>query len=353
MGAKMKKLLILFYICSCFISTSTLASAPGSCIEFAGVNGKRYCYSENDVHPFRNAFSYCHALGYHQASSNELCDISSEPSERFVRSDGNGPDGGCKNLMGLNIPGSNYWTAGLYNGTWADALVITMPGGTPNNSNPTYSGRHAVCYIGGCAAGFVADGDRCVGCGSTQPTDPSTITVRACCEHWEFEWDTVSNTCGCPDGYFWNETLQSCEELGPFCSYTYHAANTTSKKSDCQYNYTISNGVGTVSSSSPRGGCPANQFCALDWSNENCSSSISDSDSVIYGVCSPKDLYYIMCHATYDPGSVDVDKGCPAGKFCYLTWRDEQCNGINDNATKYYGACVDKDISETPSCPAS
>lgn len=304
----MKKLVLLFCMCMCIVSTSVNAENPGDCIEFMGVNGRIYCYSSGGVMPFRNAFSYCHSLGYHQATTNELCDISSEPSERLAKNNGSGPDGGCKNLVGVAIPDNLYWTAGLPDDTGNDSLVILMPTAYPTHSNPSYSGRHAICDTG---------------------------------------------KYSCPEGMYYDETEQRCRDL--FCSYNYTAAETGNPESDCEYDYAIIDGVATLSSRGSKSECPANYFCALKWRDATCSSRMDSSSSIIYGVCSPKDELYVMCKQTRIPATVTVNegKGCPDNQFCYLAWQNQTCGGIPSNfsGSMLYGVCVDKDTTTAPDCP--
>lgn len=198
----MRNLAVLLYLC--VMSTSVLAG-PGNCIEFAGVNGRRYCYSANGL-AFRDAFTYCHAQGYHLVSTNELCDISSAGADRLAKGGGSGPGNGCKNLVGVTgLPG-RLWTSGLFSQSMnCDAAIVYTDGMSIMNSNPTYW-WNAVCWMGGCADGFEwsASENRCMGaaelCGDTPPDNTAAITSQMCCEFWNLTWNSSTNTCGCPTG---------------------------------------------------------------------------------------------------------------------------------------------------------
>ena len=217
------------------------------------------------------------------------------------------------------------------------------------------------------------DDKRCVSnCGDTQPADPITITSQECCEHWKdtngasiWVWDAQNSTCDCPDGSVWDETLQSCEVLGPFCSYTFMPGSAGTYVadcsytlldgsagtyvSDCYYEYSETDTSVSISSARARGGCPADQYCALRWSDETCSTLLYDTASGrIYGVCSPKDDFNVMCLKNASAASISSAQargGCPADQYCALRWSDETCSTLlYDTATStMYGVCSPKD----------
>ena len=223
---------ILFFITGYFISFSVFANTGGDCIEFVGVNGKKYCYSSESL-LVRNAVSYCHAQGYNLATINGLCDISSADADRLTR-----VKYGCKNIVGANIPGSGYLITRTGGPTQFKAILAKTVETTV--ISPGWNNIYAVCDTGE------------YGCPQTQPDNPATITTQQCCEYYKdangssvFSWDVATNTCrsrcyttnnanadsgdttGC-------QANSDCCSSGDFCAFITNATDTEPGKGTCK-----------------------------------------------------------------------------------------------------------------------
>lgn len=96
---------------------------------------------------------------------------------------------------------------------------------------------------------------------------------------------------------------------------------------------------------SPTKQCPTGQYCYLNWSTENCSSTLSSAGSnPLYGRCLPLDSSTASCRSTYSESlKLDPIQSCPSGKYCYLKWAEENCVSSVDSsgADPFYGVCLD------------
>ena len=96
---------------------------------------------------------------------------------------------------------------------------------------------------------------------------------------------------------------------------------------------------------SPTKQCPTGQYCYLNWSTENCSSTLSSAGSnPLYGRCLPLNSSSASCRSTYSESlKLDPIQSCPSGKYCYLQWAEENCVSSVDSsgADPFYGVCLD------------
>ena len=332
----MKKLVILFYIL-CLVPI-TANAGPGECVEFAGVNGKKYCYSTGGGNPIRRSFSYCHAQGYHLASAHELCDISSADADRAIKNTTNG----CKNLVGItNLP-ARLFTSSL----WEDGRIVSFSKDSYKlvADYSDYSGRYAVCYTGECAEGFIKSGDECIGC---NPSSLSGVTNELCCTAIDGTWQNGS--CTCTNGRFWDDESKKCT----FCQYRYTLPSDFTEVygngSECRYNLVVS-GNNESYSLTPDSTltCPAGQYCFLD-TGEDCSWKLMTTGPV-YGHClnlneglssNPR------CMIWREQKQITIERvvGCHEGDYCRINWSDEKgtTNISGSSSGILYGVCESGD----------
>ena len=204
----MKRIILMLTIC--FMCSSVFAKNYDICYKvFTGVNGKKYC----NVHSVMNWFSavaFCKANGFEIASINDLCDINSEPANRFKGGWKFAQYDACPNTIGAEVGSlSNYkWssspsdTLGHMFARAGDGRVCDYQLSTRDHTGP----YGVICDTGECGDGFSwsASENRCMSaeeiCGATPPEDLATITSQMCCEHWNLTWNETTNTCGCPTG---------------------------------------------------------------------------------------------------------------------------------------------------------
>ena len=96
---------------------------------------------------------------------------------------------------------------------------------------------------------------------------------------------------------------------------------------------------------SPTKQCPSGQYCYLNWSTEDCSSTLSAAGSnPLYGRCLPLNSSSASCRITYSENlKLDPIQSCPSGKYCYLKWAEENCASEvgSSGADPFYGVCLD------------
>lgn len=91
--------------------------------------------------------------------------------------------------------------------------------------------------------------------------------------------------------------------------------------------------------------CPTGQYCYLKWTEDSCSSTATDfGASTLYGRCLPIDSVNAVCRNTYkEKVELTAIKSCPADQYCYLKWTEENCASEitnNDGADPSYGVCL-------------
>ena len=100
--------------------------------------------------------------------------------------------------------------------------------------------------------------------------------------------------------------------------------------------------------------CPTGQYCYLNWSTENCSSTVSATGSdPIYGRCLPLDSTSASCKITYSENlELSAIQSCPSNQYCYLRWSDENCSSTvgATGANPFHGVCLELD-SVNAVCP--
>ena len=202
-----------------------------------------------------------------------------------------------------------------------------------------------------------------------------------CCYKYYGVWDEVQG-CYCQEGEYFNS--QRCTPYGSFCSYKYEAdepkdkqadcyydytsdtpvakqadcyydytsETPTVKQADCYYDYSVSENLATLTTDKARGGCDDGYYCALFWSDADCSAGI-DETKRIYGACSPKENVFTVCPKKSTLARMEAVEQCPQEEFCVIAWEDEQCNTITQTTQMYYGTCEQPIVSTASSCPKS
>ena len=93
-------------------------------------------------------------------------------------------------------------------------------------------------------------------------------------------------------------------------------------------------------------GCAAGQYCAVGWTNNNCSTSLSaEGATIMYGVCTDFEMQRGQCHYLTEltPANFIQKIGCSKNQYCSLQWTGEDCSSRISAGTTglMYGTCVD------------
>ncbi len=193
---------------------------------------------------------------------------------------------------------------------------------------------------------------------------------------WEMCEEETETTC-VSDNKHWccNNTLLCGEQVGEciesdgFCEYTLreqtketefdcsyaYQNQTKTVKSDCSYHYTEQineryaecsytlSGTGTDFHLSPRQGCPTGMYCYLSYKDENCTQqSGAEGANILYGTCTSLALTNPTCRIRSSSTVLTVREGCPTGLYCYLSYKDENCEqkSGSEGANVLYGTCT-------------
>ena len=128
------------------------------------------------------------------------------------------------------------------------------------------------------------------------------------------------------------------------CSYEYTAGNVSAVYSDCSYEYHKNDSTGVLSSSQARGGCPLNTYCALHWEDSTCNTAAGTQEGKIYGVCTPMNNFYTICKSDVVSPQVVYKKRCTGNTYCALNWSNDTCtSGLGSGSGILYGVCTPMD----------
>ncbi len=207
--------------------------------------------------------------------------------------------------------------------------------------------------------------------------------------------DEEENEWCCGEGLICGEDANTCVDGGGICSYRFYGpsdpdttymtecsysisgiANIDSYTSDCYYTIGATPALTekeigeekknlaepVMTSNGTRGGCPANKYCALLWTDKADGSEDGNWASIpanvsanyvgrIYGKCQTMSGYDQTPKANYSEGSGlvyasgGVRGGCPENKYCALLWSQETWTGaepkLRAEATGFlYGKCL-------------
>ena len=99
-----------------------------------------------------------------------------------------------------------------------------------------------------------------------------------------------------------------------------------------------------------RQGCGAGRYCNLNYTDENCGTTLSDNaHDIMWGRCNT----YVFSENTCErPITMRPTSHCPTGKYCFLNWTsDTACTTPGDSHSgPIYGTCVTLD-KNTGTCP--
>ena len=180
---------------------------------------------------------------------------------------------------------------------------------------------------------------------------------QACCEASGKKWEEGTQTCRVEKICVYNYT-NPVGRIGANCSYSYtNPVGETSKTADCQVTDYVNptetyEALPDLNTSS----CPSGQYCRVVWTEEDCSGSLTPTGaSTMYGKCSPMDDSSLDCVVRHKVNLEDSDlletEGCGEGKYCRLSWTEEDCSGslTPTGASTMYGVCSSMS-SDSASC---
>ena len=175
------------------------------------------------------------------------------------------------------------------------------------------------------------------------------ITEEYCCLKAAGLWD---GTCYCAEDYYFNGT--QCVPAQGFCVYAYEEpAGSGEYYADCSYRFDETEDVATVS---VRDSCPSDQYCILNWAQNDCSATINIATGapIIYGRCAALSVVYSQCHQYEEKPEPTVwaRQACEAGLYCRLVWSSDTCSTLpSSGASLMYGVCLEADESSPIVCP--
>ena len=177
----------------------------------------------------------------------------------------------------------------------------------------------------------------------------------SCFEYWHEETLGSLSTSNCPSGeycrvvYPQNECSGSLGSTGASTMYGVCTAMDSNSASCPQGVHLTEKDLLEVE------GCDTGKYCRLLYSANNCSSNIgSTGASTIYGICTPMDSNSSSCpqvvHLTEDDLKATI--ACPSGYYCNLQWSAQDCSSSigSTGANPMYGACLAM-TSNSASCP--
>ncbi len=203
---------------------------------------------------------------------------------------------------------------------------------------------------------FNDDQDRCI-CDTTK-----ALTCNKGSDYW----------C-CGDNKICGETKGECVDGEGTCTfYFYAASDDTEYATNCFYTVgitpsTVTHMIGhanrsiakpSVTATVARGGCPEGQYCTLIWKQASWMGTTQPKftrgdTGAIYGKCQRMGIYdtnpLLAPDSPFVPYS--VGKGCPAGQYCLLKWRNGTCTTVSSGDTgEFSGVCVSMN-KKSGDCP--
>lgn len=104
--------------------------------------------------------------------------------------------------------------------------------------------------------------------------------------------------------------------------------------------------------------CPAGQYCALKWTDAECSGTIGAAgQGKIWGMCvsltsAPPSACRTYITNENVPTITPVKECDEADNYCLLRWLDEKCTNLTANGGNYlYGRCVKMNAATPNTCP--
>ena len=97
--------------------------------------------------------------------------------------------------------------------------------------------------------------------------------------------------------------------------------------------------------------CTGNTYCALNWSNDTCTSGLGSGSGILYGVCTPMDNFYTICSQKNTLPKMEVLEKCFEDSYCSLIWKDKKCSEVGNDEGIIYGSCLSLNENSDQVCP--
>lgn len=130
----------------------------------------------------------------------------------------------------------------------------------------------------------------------------------------------------------------STEERASNCSYMVYATNEV-RASNCSY--TIA-GTGETTTVTKAVGCDTDEYCAIAYSSSDCVEASSSYTGTIYGTCYPVDKSNLGCPIVSELAqSVVVQQGCGSDQYCAIAYTNTDCStsASSNHTGVIYGSC--------------
>ena len=121
---------------------------------------------------------------------------------------------------------------------------------------------------------------------------------------------------------------------------------------NCHYTIRAHNDGSITMTEDPDAKCSSTDYCYIAYFDQTCSSEIKRGNvgaaetEDVWGICLSTTTYSKNCPIPTDSigGILTKDQGCPAGQYCFLNWIGNNCsNSITNGGItgQMFGMCLD------------
>ncbi len=155
---------------------------------------------------------------------------------------------------------------------------------------------------------------------------------------------SISGKCMCENGLFMKDG--KCEETPEnFCIYGFgdYSLTVGDAYADCTYEFDFKADPPNFRATQE---CLNGEYCILNWTQASCGTPIEpEGANQMHGRCAPYESQFTECKKKNEPALSDITPRAECenkNQYCNLQWNDENCTGMDAEGADYlYGICVD------------
>ena len=130
----------------------------------------------------------------------------------------------------------------------------------------------------------------------------------------------------------------------------YYFTETSNVQPLCHYTLTIDGDDYDLTAEEGKG-CASDEYCYFWYSNQSCQ-GLNQNTTELWGRCQKRGVLVPDLDCSVISYELTESWGCPAGKYCYLAWRNNSCSTAAPAQTgTLYGYCINRETENAPNCP--